>query len=214
MIDVSAAAALASGIAIGGGSGGRHVQTPQMRRRARLAPRRAATPGRLAAGLSLVAATGFGAWVAADATQAPARVADPDQPLQLSEVARGDVTAALATMSHRGAIAQKIAEDDRTCPMHLAYVTLQRDPAAPGQGEAGARIISGGYISPLFALGPTPLRVAIPYPAPFSAGHGTISVVASGGAVVSLLPAWHVLPGGANSQAVSWTPGPDCDKPF
>lgn len=185
-----------------------------MRRRARLAPRRAATPGRLAAGLSLAAATGFGAWVAADAMQAPPRIADPEQPLALSAVAQGDLPSALTTLSHRGTFAQKLAENDRTCPMHLAYITLQRDPAAPAQGEAGARIVSGGYVSPLFALGPTPLRVAIPYPAPFSTGHGTISVIASGGAVVSLLPSWHVLPDGPNTQAVSWTPGPDCDKPF
>ena len=171
-------------------------------------------PGRLAAGLSLAAATAFGTYVAADAMRAPVAPADPETPLALSDTAPGDIQAALATMSHRGAFAQKIAEEDRNCPLHLAYVTIQRDPAQPAGQETAVRIVSGGYVSPLFALGPAPMRVAIPFPAPFSVGHGTISVVANGGAIVSLLPSWHLLPQGPNVQAVSWQPGPDCDKPF
>jgi hypothetical protein len=74
------------------------------------------------------------------------------------------------------------------------------------------RLRSGNYISPNFSLTDAPVRVALPYPAPYEAGHGTLSVIAVGGeATVSLLPPWRVVGGsGLASHEVTWHPRIRC----
>jgi hypothetical protein len=96
-----------------------------------------------------------------------------------------------------------------SCGNHLAWIVIAREP---GQPTGRIRLQSGTYISPAFDLTDTPVRVALPYPAPYATGHGTISVLGSTtDASVALVPAWHVA---ARAQwaarTVSWTPAETC----
>ena len=74
------------------------------------------------------------------------------------------------------------------------------------------RVRSGGYFSPVFVLSPRPVRIAIPYPAPYQAGRGELTVFVEGGeAVVALTPPWHVpAAAGGAMRVVQWHPGAAC----
>ena len=78
-----------------------------------------------------------------------------------------------------------------------------------------ARLQSGHYFSPRFAVTDTPIRVAIPYPGPYASGHGTLTVLgADHDMVVALSPAWHVgVNAGPATHAVTWHPDPRCVRP-
>ena len=120
----------------------------------------------------------------------------------------GDLPAALGTVSGTAQQLAQMAEPDR-CGRRLAWVTVVR---APGQPPGRIRLRSGSYVSPAFDLMETPVRVAMPYPAPYPTGHGTISVVgATTDAIVALTPAWHVsAQAGMAVQEVTWTPAASC----
>jgi len=127
---------------------------------------------------------------------------------RIAAVANDDLTGALETVSGTPEQLAKFRERE-ACGRHLAWVTIMR---APGQAPGRIRLQSGRYISPAFDLLDTPVRVAIPYPAPYQAGRGTISVLgASTGAIVALTPPWSV-PAQARVEAreVTWTPASDC----
>lgn len=127
---------------------------------------------------------------------------------QLAEVAPADMPDALKTVDESPDQLKQF-KDGEACRSRLASITLARDP---GQPAGRIRLQSGHYISPAFDLSDAPVRVALPYPAPYAAGHGTISVVGSTASVqVALTPPWHVQPqGGWQARNVTWTPVGGC----
>lgn len=130
----------------------------------------------------------------------------------LASVDDGDVAAALATMIGPPEFLEKFKPSDKECAQPLAWLSISR---SPGQPAGEVRIRSGAYISPLFSLPDAPLRIAIPYPAPYQTGHGTLTVFANGGRpTVELVPAWKIVaPGGLENHAVSWRPIRKCARP-
>lgn len=131
--------------------------------------------------------------------------------LELAQVDDQDVPAALNTMGGSRAFQAQFKQRLVGCPRPLAWVSLSRD--RPGEATA-VRLRSGNYVSPNLSLMDTPVRIAIPYPAPYELGHGTLSVIATGGdAVVSLLPVWRVAADtGMISHEVTWRPRTRCAR--
>lgn len=130
---------------------------------------------------------------------------------ELAQVEDQDIAPALGTMGGSRSFQAGFKQGQASCPRPLAWVSLT--PLKSGQPIA-VRLRSGNYVSPSFNLVDTPIRVALPYPAPYEVGHGTLSVIATGGgAAVSLLPAWRVAGGaGLTSHEVSWHPRARCQR--
>ena len=128
----------------------------------------------------------------------------------LKEVGDRDITGALTTMSLSNAVLAQFREGkDGRCRRPLAWVTLV---SAPGEPPGHIRLISGTYYSPVFEVSATPVRVALPFPAPYETGRGTLTAIDVGGsATISLLPAWHVsVQDGKTTRAVAWHPVKSC----
>jgi len=131
--------------------------------------------------------------------------------LELAQVDDQDIAPALNTIGGSRSFQARFKQGQANCPQPLAWVSLTR--AKPGPPMT-IRLRSGNYISPTFNLADAPVRVAIPYPAPYEIGQGTLSVIATGGdAIVSLLPPWRA-PGGASviSHQVTWRPRGSCQR--
>ncbi len=126
----------------------------------------------------------------------------------VAEVAQEDLPAALGTVS---ATQEQLAKfrAQEACGRRFAWVTLVR---APGQAPGRIRLQSGRYVSPVFDVLDTPVRVAIPYPAPYPTGRGVISVLgATTEAIVALTPPWRVpAQAGVEAREVTWTPAGVC----
>lgn len=167
---------------------------------------RASLPGAWPALLiTMLSAVVFGVWAGVEraAPIPPSALGES----RVAEVSPRDFEAALGTID---ASAGEIARARKNaCANRLASVTIMR---APGQPPGRIRLQSGGYLSPAFELTDMPTRVALPFPAPYAVGQGTIAVLgATTGAVVSLLPAWHVPPdAGLLVRRVTWRPREDC----
>jgi len=125
----------------------------------------------------------------------------------LSLVSRAEITDAARTLDP--SVSGQLAEQARQCTVPLAYVTISK--TADDSGGA-IRIHSGSYVSPVIKLTDTPQRVAIPFPAPFATGKGTISVEgATNGALISLTPGWRIDElHGSVIQNVVWNPSNPC----
>lgn len=126
----------------------------------------------------------------------------------LAEVEESQVAGALTTMNlPNAAVAQYQEGKDGRCRRPLAWVSLV---SAPGEPPSRLRLISGNYYSPNFEVSATPVRVAIPYPAPYETGHGTLTAIDVGGsATISLLPTWLVSASdGKTTHDVIWNPVP------
>ena len=146
-------------------------------------------------------------WLAATPPSA-AETADPASST-LAAVEEQDIVAALATITGSPAVLAQYRASAKTCPQPLAWVSIRR---AANQPPGTARLRSGAYFSPLFDLTDAPTRIAIPYPAPYGSGRGSLTVIAIGaGAQVALSPAWQVAaqPGGA-THAVTWSAAQAC----
>ena len=158
-----------------------------------------------------------GAWTAAliaavsaliaGAVARPGETADPAASAgasRMAEVTPDQIDAALETVAGSG---EQIAtfREREACRRKLAWVTVSR---LPGRPAGRIRLQSGKYISPAFELTDVPVRVALPYPAPYPSGRGTISVVGTtSDAAVALTPSWQVLARqGFQSHEVTWTP--------
>jgi hypothetical protein len=90
----------------------------------------------------------------------------------LEVLAPADINAALPTLDPT---ASKTAVDDaKNCKAPLGWVTLTQRVGGNG---GMVRVRSGLYLSPPIKLSPTPQRVAIPYPAPYPAGRGVLTLV-------------------------------------
>ena len=182
--------------------------------------RRASAPGErgMSAGLpgtwqavaiAALSALVFGYWARPGAGVAGASAAASVS--RLAEVTPQNAAAALDTVA--GTPEQLAQYRDRDfCSRRLAWVTIVR---SPGQAPGRIRLQSGSYLSPAFELTETPVRVALPYPAPYAAGRGTIMVLGTtADAIVALTPPWHVpAQGGMHAQQVTWTPMGDCPGP-
>ena len=180
--------------------------------------RRAAAPGAHSAQKGLpgtwqalviaaISAAMFGYWrqVGEDAPGAAA-AADVSR---LAEVAPQEVPAAIDTVAGTPEQLAKY-QNEEACSARLAWVTVMR---GPGQPAGRVRLQSGGYISPAFDLYDGPVRVALPYPAPYEWGRGTISVLGTTtDAIIALTPPWHVPAqgGGVHAREVTWSPVGAC----
>jgi hypothetical protein len=127
---------------------------------------------------------------------------------ELSQVDDKDVDGAVATLDGNAAFVAQFRQS-AGCSRPLAWVSLMR---GPGQPPAKIRLQSGAYFSPIFDLSDSPARVAIPYPAPYESGHGSLTAFVIGGrAVVALLPAWQVSEqSSSRTRQVVWHPNKRC----
>src|ERR1700742_206569 len=109
---------------------------------------------------------------------------------ELAQVEPQDIEGALTTMDGPPTALARFKEGAGGCTVPLAWIIVS--PATGQHGQA-IRLRSGHYFSPDFVLPGGPVRIAIPYPAPFETGHGTLTVLHTGGnATVALRPAWHL----------------------
>ena len=170
-------------------------------------PKAARAPGGVPGGWAAVGISIVSALIAGYLVRPAASVADGAGAAGLSrlaEVAPDEVGAALETVEgSREQIAQFRAKE--SCKRRLAWVTIVGLPNRPA---GRIRLQSGRYISPAFEMTDVPVRVALPYPAPYPAGRGTISILGtSSDATVALSPAWQVMAQqGFQSHEVTWTP--------
>lgn len=131
---------------------------------------------------------------------------NPAQPT-LTSVSPSDLGGAATTL--QPASAAGLIEEAQRCRVPLVSMTIEKGSAAIG---STIRIRSGNYVSPYFTITATMQRVAVPYPAPYGAGSGTITIEGNaGGAVVGLTPAKVMmdLPG-TQTIPVVWRPGSPC----
>src|SRR5215471_2867085 len=83
-----------------------------------------------------------------------------------------DINAALPTLDP--GTSKAAVDDAKNCKAPLAWVTLTQRPGGNG---GMVRIRSGLYVSPPIKLTTTPQRLAVPYPAPYPAGRGVLTLV-------------------------------------
>ncbi len=124
----------------------------------------------------------------------------------LASVAASQIDAATATLNLE--TAKDAVADAKSCRVPLASITLA---AAPGT-TSNVRVRSGSYLSPPFALTDQPQRIAIPFPAAYPTGRGTLTVEGqASNLAVSLTPTWTVNAlSGAAVKNVVWTPKAGC----
>jgi hypothetical protein len=130
---------------------------------------------------------------------------------ELASVDDQDIAGALTTMAGTPASLARFKQRADGCPLALAWVTVTH---VAGQSIGTIRLRSGSYYSPEFNLSGVPVRIAVPYPAPYETGHGTLTALHSGGdATVILRPAWHLTaqePSGTHQ--VTWQPSQRCKR--
>ena len=99
-----------------------------------------------------------------------------------------DINAALPTLDP--GTSKAAVDDARNCKVPLGWVTLTQRPG----GNGGiVRVRSGQYVSPPIKLTTTPQRVAVPYPAPYPAGRGVLTLVGEADRV-----GFYLTPGGVH----------------
>jgi hypothetical protein len=185
------------------------TQDTEARRSAAGRKKQSAPPG---IGLSIVIAVISGVVCWFWLTSGRANPLKPTSPnvSDLTEVQEREVAGAMTTMSlSNAAVAQFREGKDGGCRRPLAWVSLV---SAAGEPPSRIRLISGTYYSPSFEVSATPVRVAIPFPAPYETGHGAVTAINVGGsATISLLPAWRVsAQDGKTTHAVTWHPVKNC----
>jgi hypothetical protein len=99
-----------------------------------------------------------------------------------------DINAALPTLDP--GTSKAAVDDAKNCKAPLAWVTLTQRPGGNG---GMVRIRSGLYVSPPIKLTTTPQRVAVPYPAPYPAGRGVLTLVGEADGV-----GFYLTPGGVH----------------
>ena len=156
-----------------------------------------------AAGIAALSSLLFAVWDRSDAgSRALASIS------HLDAVTAAELPGALGTVDVSRDQLNRIKQE-KACSVRLASVMIMR---SSGEPDGRIRLQSGNYVSPAFALTATPVRIALPYPAPYAAGRGTISVVGTTeDAVVALTPPWHVLvKESRHTRPVSWIPTDGC----
>jgi hypothetical protein len=166
-------------------------------------------PGLVAGGVASLATTLLlWAWVLPQLGQPPA-LQSGSALAMLTEVAPEEIDAASAMLGASPALLARLRQEDRKCGAHLAVVTAVH---MPGQKPVSLRVKSGHWFSPLYKLSDVPVRIALPFPAHYAEGHGTLIIIREGGdAVVSLSPAWRLAGAeGPETREVSWIPDRAC----
>lgn len=125
---------------------------------------------------------------------------------RLAQVETDELGAAIASLDP--VTGRQAADDARACRVPLASVSL----ATAGPPGSIVRVRSGGYVSPPIRLGAMPQRIAIPFPAPYPAGAGTIQIEGAAASVAAALsPRWDIPQlDGAAVHRVTWTQADAC----
>ncbi len=125
----------------------------------------------------------------------------------LSETSQAQIVALEPTLN--SGQAQEMTQHALACQIPLANVAIWHDP---GVIDAPVRIKSGGYLSPSFMLTDVPEVIAIPYPAPYASGAGTLMIMGDAKDVeVSLTPTVAISNVvGAATVHVVWRTGNPC----
>jgi hypothetical protein len=173
----------------------------------RRASRRDTMPGAVPAATGVVLSAALcWAWLGNVSDRAASATAGVSE---LSEVNEPDVPGALTTMSGSTAFLVQFKDQSSECRRPLAWVSAA---VAPGAKASAIRLRSGNYISPVFRLSTKPVRIAIPYPAPYEAGHGSLTIIgATNKVVIALTPPWRPPEGTSPATTeVHWTPLNTC----
>lgn len=152
-------------------------------------------------------------WLLSDVAIAPVPDRGPGAvSSELSAVDDQDVAGALTTIEGPAALLARFKARADGCSLPLAWVSVS--PVA-GQPGVTVRLKSGAYYSPDFKLSDSPVRIAIPYPAPYETGHGTLTALHGGGiATIALHPPWHLSAQDAiTTHEVTWHPSKRCKQP-
>jgi hypothetical protein len=95
-----------------------------------------------------------------------------------------DLNEAASTLTQ--SVAGGLVDDARRCRIPLVSMTIAKGTAQIG---STIRIRSGSYVSPYFTVTDGLQRIALPYPAPYGAGAGTLVVEGNAtGAILGLTP--------------------------
>jgi hypothetical protein len=95
-----------------------------------------------------------------------------------------DLNEAASTLTQ--SVAGGLVDDARRCRIPLVSMTIAKGTAQIG---STIRIRSGSYVSPYFTVTEGLQRIALPYPAPYGAGSGTLVVEGNAtGAILGLTP--------------------------
>jgi hypothetical protein len=126
---------------------------------------------------------------------------------QLAIAPQANVVALVGTLDPTQA--QALADGAQSCKAPLSTVQIWHDPSAP---DSSVQIKSGGYTSPPILLTSAPQTVALPYPAPYATGAGTLTLLgAAKGVDFALSPTLSFATlSGAQPVSVVWTPGNPC----
>jgi hypothetical protein len=136
---------------------------------------------------------------------------EPDvQASELDLVGEADIADALKTVGGTPALLDRFQSKDGSCPLPLAWVSIA---GAPGQPPTSVRLRSGVYLSPAYKLTDVPVRVAVPFPAPYDIGKGQLSVLGTGAtASIALTPPWQIAFNQSSTSVhnVTWRPIKRC----
>jgi hypothetical protein len=138
----------------------------------------------IAGGLVIAGIAGAVIWPSANGDKS----AGVGEESALEMLVPADINAALPTLDP--GTSKAAVDDAKNCKAPLAWVTLTQRPGDHGDL---VRIRSGGYQSPPIRLTAVPQRVAIPYPAPYPAGRGVLTLVGEANQV-----GFYLTPGGVH----------------
>jgi hypothetical protein len=136
----------------------------------------------IAGGLVIAGIAAGVLWPKVGGDNKPAGVGDEST---LEVLVPGDINAALPTLDP--GTSKAAVDDAKNCKVPLAWVTLTQRNGHGGM----VRIRSGTYLSPPIKLTPAPQRVAVPYPAPYPAGRGVLTLIGEADQV-----GFYLTPGG------------------
>jgi hypothetical protein len=185
------------------------TQDTEAKRSAPPRKRQSAPPG-IGLTIATVVISGVVSWFWLTSGRANSAKSTAPDVSDLTEVEEPEIAGALTTISlPNAALVQFRERKDGGCRRPVAWVSLV---SAPGEPPSHIRLISGAYYSPVFEVSATPVRVALPFPAPYETGHGALTAIDVGGsATISLLPAWRVsAQDGQTTRAVTWHPVKNC----
>jgi len=125
------------------------------------------------------------------------------QEATLGFVPKDQLDAAIVSLA--GQAAATTITEIKDCKVPLAFVTVS---AEAGATASTIRLRSGSYLSPPLLLTPSPLRVAVPFPAPYPSGKGVLFVEGiARGLNVWLTPGTHYSQiNGPTAINVVWAP--------
>lgn len=104
---------------------------------------------------------------------------------------------------------QGMVNQAEACKLPLSAVQIWHDPNVP---DSVVQIKSGGYVSPPIPLTSIPKMVALPYPAPYPTGAGTLTLLGNAQGVELSLSPTASFPNlsGAAPINVLWNTGSPC----